>query len=241
MPILAIDAGNTRIKWGLWEDRGFIAQGAVLTAHAAQLADALHMLARPQRSIACSVASVQVRTQIEQTLAPWGGGPQWVVSRREQCGVVSRYATPEQLGADRWAALIGARVRHAGPCVVVNAGTAVTIDALTADGEFLGGLILPGPELMAEALTTGTAGLPRLPGRFERFPTNTANAIYSGAVQAVCGAIERTQAALVAGGHTEPQIMVSGGSGELLAAHLGRPVTSLPDLVLEGLVAIARA
>ena len=130
MPILAIDAGNTRIKWGLWEDRGFIAQGAILTAHAAQLADALHMLARPQRSIACSVASAQVRAQIEQALAPWGGGPQWVVSRREQCGVVSRYAVPEQLGADRWAALIGAHVRHAGACVVVNAGTAVTIDAL---------------------------------------------------------------------------------------------------------------
>jgi type III pantothenate kinase len=241
MPILAIDAGNTRIKWGLWEDRGFIAQGAILTAHAAQLADALHTLARPQRSIACSVANLQVRTQIEQTLVPWGGGPQWVVSRREQCGVVSRYAVPEQLGADRWAALIGAHVRHAGACVVVNAGTAVTIDALTADGEFLGGLILPGPELMAEALAAGTAGLPRLPGRFESFPTGTANAIFSGAVQAVCGAIERVERSMLAAGHAEAQIVVSGGSGELVAARLGRPVASAPDLVLEGLIAIARA
>jgi type III pantothenate kinase len=240
MPILAIDAGNTRIKWGLWEDRGFIAQGAILTADAARLADALHTLARPQRSIACSVASLQVRNQIEQTLAPWGGGPQWVVSRREQCGVVSRYAVPEQLGADRWAALIGAHVGHAGACVVVNAGTAVTIDALTADGEFLGGLILPGFELMAEALATGTAGLPRLPGRYELFPTGTANAIFSGAVQAVCGAIERVERSLVAAGQAEPQIVMSGGAGELIAAHLGRAVAFAPDLVLEGLVAIAR-
>ncbi len=240
MPILAIDAGNTRIKWGLWEDRGFIAQGAILTARAAELAGAVHMLARPQRSIGCSVASAQVREQIEQVLAPWGGGPEWVVSRREQCGVVSRYAIPEQLGADRWAALIGARVRHAGACVVVNVGTAVTIDALNPAGEFLGGLILPGPELMAEALASGTAGLPRLPGQFESFPTSTANAIFSGAVQAVCGAIERIAHNLQGAGYSEPQIVLSGGSGDLVAAQLGRPVTLAPNLVLEGLVAIAR-
>ena len=72
MPILAIDAGNTRIKWGLWEDRGFVAQGSILTARAGELADALHMLARPQRAIGCSVAGAQVRAQIEQALAPWG-------------------------------------------------------------------------------------------------------------------------------------------------------------------------
>jgi type III pantothenate kinase len=241
MPILAIDAGNTRIKWGLWEDRGFIAQGSVLTARATELADALHMLARPQCSIGCSVTGAQVREQIERVLAPWGGGPEWVVSRREQCGVVSRYAVPEQLGADRWAALIGARVRHAGACVVVNVGTAVTIDALTPAGEFLGGLILPGPELMTEALAAGTAGLPRQPGRFEVFPTDTANAIFSGASQAVCGAVERIERSLVAAGHPEPQIIVSGGSGDLVIAQLGRPVILAPNLVLEGLVAIARA
>jgi type III pantothenate kinase len=241
MPILALDAGNTRIKWGLWEDRGFIAQGSMLTSRAGELADALHMLARPQRSIGCSVAGAQVREQIERALAPWGGGPEWVVSRREQCGVVSRYAVPEQLGADRWAALIGARVRHAGACVVVNVGTAVTIDALTPAGEFLGGLILPGPELMADALATGTAGLPRRPGEFEVFPTSTANAIFSGALQAVCGAIERTGRGLVAAGHPEPQIVMSGGSGDLVASRLDRPVMLAPNLVLEGLVAIACA
>jgi type III pantothenate kinase len=187
------------------------------------------------------VAGAQVRAQIEQALAPWSLRPEWVVSRREQCGVLSRYAVPEQLGADRWAALIGARARHTGACVVVNAGTAVTIDALTPAGEFLGGLILPGPELMAQALADGTAGLPRQPGQFEVFPTSTANAIFTGAVQAACGAIERVERALAAAGHSEPQIVISGGSGELVAARLGRPVTLAPNLVLEGLVAMARA
>ena len=125
--------------------------------------------------------------------------------------------------------------------MVVNVGTAVTIDALTAAGEFLGGLILPGPELMAEALATGTAGLPRQPGQFEVFPTSTANAIFSGALHAVCGAIERIGRSLISAGHAEPAIVISGGSGDVVAAQLGRPVTLAPNLVLEGLVAIARA
>jgi type III pantothenate kinase len=241
MPILAIDAGNTRIKWGLWEDRGFIAQGSLLTARADELADALHMLARPARVVGCSVAGTKVRSRIEQALAAWGVRPEWIVSRRTQCGVVSRYAEPGQLGADRWAALIGARARHSGACVVVNVGTAVTIDALSAEGEFLGGLILPGPELMAEALATGTAGLPRQQGQFELFPTSTANAIFSGSLQAVCGAIERIERALAAASQAQPQIVMSGGSGDLVASQLARPITLAPNLVLEGLIAVARS
>ena len=75
MPILAIDAGNTRIKWGLWEDRGFVAQGSVLTARAGELADALHMLARPGARSAAAWPARQVQAQIEQVLAPWGVRP----------------------------------------------------------------------------------------------------------------------------------------------------------------------
>ena len=241
MPILAVDAGNTRIKWGLWEDRGFIAQGAVLALRVSELGDALHGLARADRAIGCAVAAASVRAQIEQALSPCGLAPQWIVSRDRQCGVVSRYTQPEQLGADRWAALIGARARHPGACVVADVGTAVTIDALTAAGEFLGGLILPGPDLMAQALASGTAGLPRQSGRLEPFPTSTASGIFSGAVQAICGVIERIERALTARGETAPQIILTGGGGELVASALARPVTLAPNLVLEGLIAIARS
>lgn len=241
MPILALDVGNTRVKWGLWEDRGFIAQGAMQTARAGELADALHMLARPGRALGCAVAGSDAREQIEHALAPWGVAPEWIASREAQCGVVNRYARPEQLGADRWAALIGARNRGAGACVVVNVGTAVTIDALTAGGEFLGGVILPGPVLMAEALASGTAGLTREAGRFEPFPTSTPNAIFSGAVQAICGAIERVTTALATRERAEPAIVLSGGAADLVASQLARPVILAPTLVLEGLIAIARA
>lgn len=239
--ILAIDAGNTRIKWGLWQDRGFVAQGSLLTARAADLADALHMLPRPQRAIGSSVAGEAAKVHIEQALAPWGIALRWIRSQATECGVSSGYADPGQLGSDRWAALVGAHARRSGACVVANIGTAVTIDALTADGRFLGGLIVPGPDLMAQSLAQGTAGLAHQAGRFEEFPTGTANAVHSGALHAVCGAIERMQHSMEAAGHGPPQVLLSGGGAHLIAPLLRPPPALAPSLVLEGLIEIARA
>jgi type III pantothenate kinase len=150
------------------------------------------------------------------------------------------YREHSTLGADRWAALIAARHLVAGAALAVMAGTAPTIDALTQDGQFLGGLILPGFDLMAESLARGTAGLPRTPGGFALFPQSTADAIASGAIQALCGAVERMQRALAARG-AEPQILLSGGAAETLYAHLGRPARIVPNLVLEGLRVIAES
>jgi len=241
MTILALDAGNSRIKWGLWADRGFIAQGAVATARTAELADAWHMLARPARAIGSCVAGAPVRAAIEGVLAPWKVAPEWIVSQREQCGVHSHYADPAQLGPDRWAALIGARARIDGPCVVVNAGTAVTVDALAEGGAFLGGLIVPGLDLMAASLAGGTARLRKQAGQVETFPRNTADAIASGAVQSVCGAIDRVRAALRADGESAPCVVLSGGAASALAPHLPPPMQVVPTLVLDGLIAIANA
>jgi type III pantothenate kinase len=239
--ILAIDAGNTRIKWGLWEDRGFVAQGAVLTARAQELASALHTLALPAQAVGSNVAGAAVQAQIDNALAPSGVRPEWIRSRSTQCGVASSYSDPAQLGTDRWAALVGAHARFAEPCLVINVGTAVTVDALTAGGRFLGGLILPGFDLMAGALSAGTARLPLQPGRFELFPTSTANAIFSGEIQAVCGAIQRMERALAAADRSPVRIVLSGGGAQSVAEHLGCPLTLVPDLVLEGLIVIARA
>ncbi len=101
------------------------------------------------------------------------------------------YENPERLGADRWAALIGARALHPHACVVVTAGTATTVDLLSAAGDFLGGLILPGVELMQQALARGTAQLPLADGRFALQPRRTVDAIRSGCLQAQAGAVER--------------------------------------------------
>lgn len=238
--ILALDAGNSRIKWGMWQDRGFIAQGSIATRDAAGLFDVLHVHAQPDAVIGSNVAGADVAANVERALQPCKRPVRWIASQAAQCGVASHYAAPEKLGTDRWAALIGAHRRGLGASIVVDAGTAVTIDALTAQGEFLGGLIVPGIELMAQALARGTAGLPLEQGGYEDFPRTTANAIHSGAVQAIVGAIERVAHALQARVHAEASVILCGGAAPALAPRLAQPSVLAPALVLEGLVEIAR-
>jgi type III pantothenate kinase len=165
--------------------------------------------------------------------------PLWISALAEQCGVRNRYQTPTQLGSDRWAALVAARKLAQSAVLVVNAGTAITVDALSAQGDFLGGLIVPGIKLMMEAVSTKTAGARAEQGEFQAFPTNTMDAIYSGALQAALGAIERMRAEMVAAGYDEPRCILSGGGAPLLQERIAMPVRRVDNLVLEGLVRIA--
>ena len=157
--ILAVDAGNTRIKWGLHDGNSWQAKGWVATADAAGLGDAWKDLAAPERIVASNVAGPQVAMQIEEACKGWPARIQWIVAVESQCGVSNGYEIPSQLGSDRWAALIAARAIAPEGCVVVNAGTAMTVDALTADGVFLGGLIVPGLATMLRALAENTAAI----------------------------------------------------------------------------------
>ncbi|MCW5603981.1 MAG: type III pantothenate kinase [Burkholderiales bacterium] len=155
--MLAIDAGNSRIKWGWSEDGDWQRQSWIATAEAGDLGKALADLPPPDRVVVSNVAGDAVRDRIAAALRPWPARPQWLVSRARQCGVTSSYADPVQLGSDRWAALIGAWHRFHGPCVVVVAGTTMTVDALSGEGAFLGGLIVPGYDLMRASLARAPA------------------------------------------------------------------------------------
>lgn len=238
MKVLAIDAGNTRIKWGLHEDNGWLARGVVDTAQADALRDAFSPLAAADRVVIANVAGNGVARKIESALGAGRAETRWVVSRAEQCGVRSGYAEPALLGADRWAALIGARGFCAGPCAVVNAGTTMTVDALSADGVFLGGFIVPGVDLMRDALARSTAQLRVQSGRFSFFPDNTGDAVMSGALNALAGAIDRMARYIVETGEGDPVVILSGGNAELLAPRLNGPPQLVDNLVLEGLVVI---
>ncbi len=229
--ILCLDSGNTRVKWGLrqgetWIDRGTISAGGV--AALAVAAD---------RIVACNVAGASAQAAIEALAVRLGVRVEWVRSQANQCGVINGYEHPQQLGADRWAALVGARRLWDGSCLVVNAGTATTIDVLTADGVFRGGLILPGVTLMRESLAANTANLPVAAGEYRELPTNTFDAIAAGASMATLGAIERMFDQLA----TDPGALclLSGGAAPSLAAHLRIAHRLVPDLVLEGLATIA--
>ena len=237
--ILAVDAGNSRVKWALHDGRGFVRDGWVVHADLDMLDEQWASLPAPSFIVIANVAGEEVGGKLRTLFARWQTVPRWASSARAQAGVSNRYDDPSQLGVDRWAALIGARKFAPGPCVVVNAGTAMTIDTLSAQGEFIGGIIVPGFDLMHESLAANTASLSAERGNFTDFPRATRDAITSGAIQALCGAVGRMREAMLAAGHREPELIFSGGTGELVARHIGRPARIIDKLVLEGLVQMA--
>jgi type III pantothenate kinase len=239
MKILAIDCGNTRLKCAWFEDamlveahvldyRDFAAFAAALKTQGARHGE-------PGRIVVSNVAGVKVREQLAQALNVLPAEPLWVRAQARQCGVANRYADPGQLGSDRWAALIGAWAREHTACLVVGVGTATTVDALSSAGEFLGGLILPGLDMMRESLASGTAGLSLDAGRDTEFPRNTADAIWNGCIAAQLGGVERMRRLLP----ESTRILMSGGAAPLLQAALNRSDIVVDNLVLEGLAQIA--
>jgi type III pantothenate kinase len=239
MRILAIDAGNSRIKWGVHEGGSWQVQGWVATAQPARLAREWGRLEPPAVVIATNVAGKRVARSIAAAARRLERRVRFVKSVASQCGVKNSYDRPSQLGADRWAALIGARHLHRGPCVVVNAGTTMTVDALAADGVFLGGMIVAGTDLMRGALARNTAQLRPRGGKFAYFPARTADAIESGTLNALAGAVERMLRFLREAGQETPLALLSGGAARFIAPHLNGTVEVVDNLVLEGLLRIA--
>jgi type III pantothenate kinase len=249
---LLIDAGNMRIKWALVSGADWLCSGATPTAQAGRLAQEIaERLARqkPGTSLqdirqiwASNVAGEACAQQIRSIGAATSVQPHFVAAREKQCGVRNRYAEPLQLGSDRWAALIAAWHLVQRACLVVDSGTATTVDALSAKGEFVGGLILPGVELMQRSLASAASQLGPAQGVYAPFPQNSADAIFSGAIQASCGAIERQYNLL---DDDRAPLLLSGGAAKLLFTHLGRQRCSSPpqvvdNLVLQGLLLMAQ-
>ncbi len=236
--MLTIDCGNTRLKWGLFEGERLIESGSLALIELGMLARRLpHPL--PQRVVVSNVAGERAAVEMRAALEGQGRLIRWVRAQQEQCGVRNAYTDPAQLGADRWAALIGARHLHRGPCLVVMAGTATTVDVLDGDGSFRGGLILPGFELMRQSLTRNTAQLKDQPGAYAELPRNTADAIASGCLAAQLGAVERMFRPMAA--LSDAVCMVSGGAAQPLADRLDCPKRLEPHLVLHGLRCIGEA
>jgi type III pantothenate kinase len=232
--ILCLDAGNSRLKYGLFDGSGWRMQGAL--NHAAFDKLVAELPAKPTRIVACNVAGDAIRLRIEALASRLGLPLAWLTGSAAACGVSNGYDNPGQLGADRWAALIAARGLHAGPAVVVMAGTATTIDALDDNGLFRGGLILPGLALMRAALAHNTADLPHAAGHYRPLPTNTDDAIVSGAIHATLGAVERLHATL----GDDALCLLSGGAAAELAPHLKVSHRLIENLVLEGLARYGR-
>lgn len=239
MPILAIDVGNSRIKWSVHDGSSWTASGALDHGAIATLATEWANLPDSCSATGSNVAGLEIAARIETVLAANGIALRWIDSQPTQLGVRNLYDDPPQLGSDRWAALIAARWICPGPCLVVTAGTAVTVDALSMEGDFLGGLIMPGLRLMQEALVRDTYRLGCDHGSHEAFPRNTADAIASGAIEAIVGAVERMLLRLRDRSDSPVKVIASGGAIGVLRPYLPADVLLMDNLVLQGLLIIA--
>ncbi len=246
MTFLAIDVGNTRLKWALYQhphpSASALAQGVEFLDNIDKLAEgAWAALPAPDQMLGCIVAGDAVRRRVEEQMEIWDVAAQWVVPSAAEAGLSNGYDHPTRLGADRWVAMVGAWHRSGGsaaarPMVVVMVGTAVTVDAIDADGKFLGGLILPGHGIMLRALETGTAGLHVPTGNVCEFPTNTSDALTSGGTYAIAGAVERMLAHLRAHCGVEPRCIMAGGAGWKMAPSLSFQFELVDNLIFDGLL-----
>ena len=253
MTFLAIDVGNTRLKWALYDSRSaqarVLAQGVVFLDHIERLADEQWAsLPSPTLMLGCVVAGDAVKRRVQEQLDQvdgWDVEPHWVVPSLQEAGMRNGYDHPSRLGADRWVAMIGARAHVlaqgvARPLVVVMIGTAVTVDAVDTAGDFLGGLILPGHGIMLRALETGTAGLHVPTGEVKEFPTNTSDALTSGGTYAIAGAVERMYQHLLVHTGLEPVCIMAGGAGWKMMPSMTRPFELIEGLIFDGLTQIAQ-
>jgi type III pantothenate kinase len=249
MTLLALDIGNTRLKWALYERAGV---GAQLLAHGVQFLENIETLAEgdwaqlqaPTHILGCVVAGDAVKRRVLEQLEQWDITPQWVFASAQEAGLTNGYDHPTRLGADRWVAMIGARQRlmQQGlnqPCVLVMVGTAVTVEAIDPEGHFLGGLILPGHGIMLRALESGTAGLHVPTGEVRNFPTNTSDALTSGGTFAIAGAVHRMVEHLRQYTGQTPVCYMTGGAAWKMAPSLSVPFELVDNLIFDGLLTVA--
>ncbi|MEQ1837773.1 MAG: type III pantothenate kinase [Candidatus Nitrotoga sp.] len=276
MTMLLIDAGNSRLKWALAKFKKGLQTGAWSNQNVLNneqvTREIFAGLSPPDHVVISNVAGEKMTKILQDACAAWSCNIKFVVTQQQQCGVLNTYQRPAQLGSDRWAALIAAWQQQRNACLIINCGTATTVDTLVIDrnssggGIFLGGLILPGVEMMQRSLThcplvgQRTAQLIEASGSLHDFPQNTADAIYSGAMRATLGAIQQQYAMLVkyidgqtnhadgienhpkrAAQHSPPRCLLSGGAAYLIQPHLANlAAVHDPDLVLRGLQIIGQ-
>jgi type III pantothenate kinase len=252
MTFLALDVGNTRLKWGVYESAApgakLLSSGAVFLENIDRLADEdWRDLPEPTHMLGCIVAGEAIRRRVEEQMDHWDIAPHWAVSSAAEAGLTNGYDHPTRLGADRWVAMIGAHARmlhtHGSapkPMVVVMVGTAVTVEAIDASGKFLGGLILPGHGIMLRALESGTAGLRVPTGEVCAFPTNTSDALTSGGTFAIAGAVERMVQHVRQHCGAEPACYMTGGAGWKMAPSMSVQFELVDSLIFDGLLEIAK-
>ncbi|RJX33512.1 MAG: type III pantothenate kinase [Oxalobacter sp.] len=247
--LLLVDVGNTMLKWALaenaeaalgqWQERGAAAHKDI-----EHLRDVLRGR-NISRAIVSNVAGKAIRERLQHLLRAVQAKPfelEWFASVEALGGIRNSYRNPAQLGCDRFAAMVGAHALFPKENLIVTCcGTATTVDAVSADGLFIGGMILPGLGLMASSLARSTAHLPQVAQHslsFNPFASSTNDAITSGCIAAQIGGIEHA-VGLHAKRSGQVLCVLSGGAAKAIAPHLSVSHQIVDNLVLIGLHAVA--
>jgi type III pantothenate kinase len=239
---LLIDIGNTRLKWCLLIANEFSNSSTLICTDKLNedLFIAWKNLIVPQNVIIASVATSVINKVVTSIItALWNIEPVFVKVQPNICGVTTNYSNPSQLGIDRWLALIATRRRGAKSAVVVDCGTAVTIDVLNNFGHHIGGLIIPGLRLLRQSIFDHT-NIPylNLSNDFNLLGQNTGECIAAGTVQAIVGTIEIVHKRAMVDNGISPRLILTGGDAVIIAIYLTIPHSIIPELVFEGLAAL---
>ena len=240
-----MDVGNTTVKWALARADGivsgdrFVHRGRDI---AEQLKHAWASLQQPAGVSVVNVAGEVVASALTAwTRQQWSQTPEFINTTGSACGVTNAYSIPENLGVDRWAALIGAHHQGRGAVCVIDCGTAITLDLLTANGQYLGGLILPGIEMLKQLVLEDTAEVTssgELPVA-TLLASSTGSGVHSGAVYMAVAAIDRIINELAAVQAQDFEVLITGGDAGTILTLLARPAHHDPELVLKGLAILA--
>ncbi len=248
MRSLLVDVGNTRLKWGVLEAGGIHETGHILQTDLRESGISTITTRLPRDiddAFISNVAGQSLATRLSGVLgAHFDCDVRFARTVAEGCGVVNAYSDPRQMGVDRWVAMIGAWAEFEQAILVIDAGTAVTFDAIDDTGSHLGGQIVPGFRLMANALSEETSDIPgvdadawSVPRSLELFGDTTAACVTHGAVNAVCGAVERAISVLRSNAY-DPVVVLTGGDASAILHALETEPMHRPNLVLAGLARI---
>ena len=246
--VLLIDAGNTRLKWGVLEDGEIHETGHLMQADIAERGVAsitTRMPADVDGVFVSSVAGQRFATRLAGVLSSHCACEvRFARTEASAGGIRNGYEDVRSMGVDRWVAMIGAWSEFRSALLVVDAGTAVTIDAVDAKGQHLGGQILPGFRLMAGALGSATSDIPvfeliggSVPRGLEMFGRTTESNVAEGAGNAIAGAIERAITVLRSNAY-DPIVILTGGDASAILEALPDTPVHRPDLVLAGLASL---
>jgi type III pantothenate kinase len=244
---LLIDIGNTRIKWVTTRgiDMGVMqAAEYKMWRHADVCAHLLSTTEPHERIWISNVGGQSIETLVSQSIIDNTGiKPSVVQSSFSACGVINGYKQPEQLGVDRWLAVIASYGMVRNAICVVSVGTAMTIDAVSPEGQHLGGVIIPGPDMMMNGLMQNTSDIAirASEGAQETvlFATNTLAAVHQGVRHALTSSVENAMTRLAQSTHSTPTLIITGGATAWLSS-LQVAYRTVPDLVLRGLAMVSQ-